>query len=213
MNILLHICCGPCSVYPVKVLRQQGYRITGRFYNPNIHPYKEFKKRLNTLEKYARDIELPLIIEREYGLTEFLRNVVFNEQQRCKFCYEIRLEDCAKMAAEKGFPAFSSTLFYSKYQNHQLMRSVAERMAAKYGVEFVYHDFREGWQEGIDISIKEEMYRQPYCGCIYSEQERYDKSLRKKKRTQSLSNQDFLQKGAVAVNSRAEEREPELSVC
>ncbi len=213
MNILLHICCGPCSVYPVRVLRQQGYRITGRFYNPNIHPYKEFKKRLNTLEKYARDIELPLFIEREYGLTEFLRNVVFNEQQRCKFCYETRLEDCAKMAAEKGFPAFSSTLFYSKYQNHQLMRSVAERMAAKYGVEFVYHDFREGWQEGIDISIKEEMYRQPYCGCIYSEQERYDKSLRKKRRTQSLNNQDFLQKDAVAVNRRVEEREPELSVC
>ncbi len=213
MNILLHICCGPCSVYPVKVLREQGYGITGRFYNPNIHPYKEFKKRLNTLEKYARDIELPLFIEREYGLTEFLRNVVFAEQQRCKVCYEIRLEDCAKMAAEKGFPAFSSTLFYSKYQNHQLMRSVAERMAAKYGVEFVYHDFREGWQEGIDISIKEEMYRQPYCGCIYSEQERYDKSLRKKKRIQSLNNQDFLQKSAVVANSRVEERGPELSVC
>ncbi len=182
MKILLHVCCGPCSAYPVKYLRSNGYSVTGRFYNPNIHPYKEFKRRLNTLEEYARSITLPLIIHREYGLTEFLRSVVFEEKKRCKFCYETRLEDCARVAAEEGFPLFSSTLFYSKYQNHELMRSIAEKMAKKYGVEFFYHDFREGWQEGIDISIEEEMYRQPYCGCIYSEQERYDKSLRKRKK-------------------------------
>ncbi len=182
MNILLHICCGPCSTYPVKLLRSEGFSISGRFYNPNIHPYKEFKKRLNTLEKYASDIELPLSVEKEYGLTDFVRKVVYSEKKRCKFCYEMRFEDCARAAAEQGLPAFTSTLFYSKYQNHELMMAIARDMAHKYNVEFVYYDFREGWQEGIDISIQEEMYRQPYCGCIYSEQERYDKSLRKKKK-------------------------------
>ncbi len=193
MKLLLHICCGPCSIYPVKVLRERGYDLTGRWYNPNIHPWKEFRRRLDTLETYAEKISLPLIVERDYGLTEYLRKVVFHENARCAVCYEMRLEDTARLAAELGFPAFTTTLFYSKYQNHTLMKNIGNKMAAKYGVEMLYEDFSVGWQEGIDRSIEEEMYRQPYCGCIYSEQERYDnrwKKRRKKefKRQQGLKN-------------------------
>ncbi len=181
MKILLHICCGPCSIYPVNLLRKKRYDVTGFFYNPNIHPYKEFENRLETLEKYAKEIDLPLIVDENYGLTPFLRKIVFKEQVRCRFCYEMRLEECAKMAVKKGFSGFSSTLFYSKYQNHILMKNIAEKISKKHNISFVYYDFRKGWQEGINISKEKNMYRQPYCGCIYSEQERYDKSLRKKK--------------------------------
>lgn len=180
MKVLLHTCCGPCTIYPLKILREKGHDVTGRFYNPNIHPYKEFTKRLQTLEEYADQVALPLLTEKTYGLKNFLRKVVFHEQGRCQFCYRMRLEDCARTAVLHGFSAFSSTLFYSKYQNHQQMKEIAEELAEKYQIEFMYHDFREGWQEGIDISVEKKLYRQPYCGCIYSEQERYDKSMRKR---------------------------------
>ena len=179
MKVLLHTCCGPCSIYPIKILRNKGYDVTGYFYNPNIHPYKEFKKRLNTLENYAKEIDIPLITNDTYGLKYFLRNVVFKEDKRCIFCYTSRLESCVNVAKKSGFNAFTSTLFYSKYQNHQLMIKIAEQIAEKYDVQFIYEDFRKGWQEGIDLSLKVNMYRQPYCGCIYSEQERYDKTLKK----------------------------------
>jgi len=179
-TVLLHVCCGPCSIYPVSVLREQGFEITGHFYNPNIHPYKEFKRRLATLKTYAAHEKLPLIVDNNYGLTGFLQKVVFNEQRRCSICYDSRLETIARTAAEKDFDSFSTTLLYSKYQNHKLIINTAEKYAEKYGVSFTYQDFRVGWQEGIDKSVEEGMYRQPYCGCIYSEQERYDKSLRNK---------------------------------
>ncbi len=181
MNILLHSCCGPCTIYPLSVLREHGYDVTGHFFNPNIHPYKEFKRRLNALKDLAKVEKLPLIVEDKYGLKEFIRNVAYNEEQRCIICYRSRLEESVKIAVNNGFSAFSTTLLYSKYQNHKLLRSLCQNYCDQAGIEFVYFDFREGWQKGIDASIEMELYRQPYCGCIYSEQERYDKSLRKKK--------------------------------
>ncbi len=180
MKLLLHICCGPCSIYPVKILRRRGYELTGHWYNPNIHPYREYRKRLTTLEEYAEKIELPLFVHRDYEVKDFLRKVVFREQSRCVECYRMRLEATAKKAAQEGFAAFSSTLFYSKYQNHDLLRSVGEKAAEKYGVSFLYEDFSVGWEEGITESIEEGMYRQTWCGCIYSEQERYDNRWKKR---------------------------------
>ena len=181
MKLLLHVCCGPCTIYPLKYLRREGFEPTGHFYNPNIHPYKEFSKRLATLEAYAKQSRLPLIVEKKYGLTEFIRNVVFKEKDRCSYCYSSRLEETARLAKERGFEIFSTTLLYSRYQNHQVIQSLGESLAKKYSLGFLYHDFREGWQAGIEASKDQNMYRQPYCGCIYSEQERYDKSLRKKR--------------------------------
>lgn len=181
MKILLHSCCGPCTIYPLEVLKSQNHHVTVYFNNPNIHPYKEFKRRLNTLKDFAKAENLPLIAIDKYGLTEFLQQVVFKESARCPICYEMRLEKTAEYASENSFEAFSTTLLYSRYQNHQLIKRCCEKLAAKYSLSFVYEDFRIGWQQGIDQSIEKEMYRQPYCGCIYSEQERYDKSLRKKK--------------------------------
>ncbi len=182
MNILLHVCCGPCAVYPLEFLRQHGHEVTGYFYNPNIHPYREFKRRIKTLAEFSEQKKFKVTIDRNYGLTEYLRRVVFNENKRCSICYDMRLEPTAILAAEQGADAFSSTLLYSKYQNHQLLIDKCNKLADQYGVQFFYRDFREGWQQGIDGSIAMELYRQPYCGCIYSEQERYDKKLRKKMR-------------------------------
>lgn len=180
MNILLHVCCGPCTTYPLKMLRQANAKVTGYFFNPNIHPFKEFRRRLSTLNDYAMDVQLPLIVDQHYGLTEFVRKVAFHEKERCRICYSWRLEKTVSEARERGFDSFSTTLLYSRYQNHSQLVSFCEKLSCEYDIPFYYQDFRQGWQEGIEVSKELEMYRQPYCGCIYSEQERYDKSLRKK---------------------------------
>lgn len=180
MNILLHICCGPCTTFPLKVLAEKGHSVHGFFHNPNIHPFREFKNRLGGVEELCRQTGLEVEFDREYGLKEYLRKVVFNERERCRICYAMRLETAAKKAAEIGADAFSTTLLYSRYQKHAQIRECGEIAAETSGVPFYYHDFREGWQEGIDMAIDRGLYRQAYCGCIYSEQERYDKKLRKK---------------------------------
>lgn len=154
--------------------------VTGHFFNPNIHPFKEFKHRLTTLKDYAFQKKLPLVLDTHYGLTEFVRKVAFHEAERCDICYHMRLEKTVSVAKEMSFDAFSTTLLYSRYQRHTQLISLCEELSIKHGISFYYEDFRVGWQQGIDISKELEMYRQPYCGCIYSEQERYDKSLRKK---------------------------------
>jgi epoxyqueuosine reductase len=180
MKILLHICCGPCAIYPLTVLKKEGAEVTGHFFNPNIHPFKEFRTRLTTLQNYANDIKLPLIVDAKYGLTDFIRQVAFHEAERCDICYLMRLEKTVALAKQMGFDAFSTTLLYSKYQRHPYLISLCNSLAQKHDILFYYQDFREGWTFGVDASKELEMYRQAYCGCIYSEQERYDKSLRKK---------------------------------
>ena len=185
MNLLLHMCCGPCSCYPVKVLRGQGIEPTGYFFNPNIHPYKEWDMRLKAAEEFAARSEMKIITDKHYMLRDFLRRALAAEQVengRCRMCYTWRLEETARYAAENGFDAFTSTLFYSIYQQHELMKETAEHFAKVYGVKFHYEDFRPGWQEGIDMSMEMGLYRQPYCGCIFSEEERYSRELRKAKK-------------------------------
>ena len=179
MRLLLHTCCGPCLIYPEAVLRTEGMAVTAYFHNPNIHPYREFTARLGACREYLEAVGLPHFLDREYGLAGFLRQVVFRERERCASCYAMRLEKTAALAAREGYDGFSTTLLYSRYQNHQLIRSTGEELAARFGLDFVYRDFREGWQEGIDRAKELGMYRQAYCGCIYSEQERYDKRLKK----------------------------------
>ena len=182
MNLLLHMCCGPCSCYPVKVLREQGIEPTGYFFNPNIHPYKEWDMRLKAAEEFAARSEMKIITDKHYMLRDFLRRALAAEQVengRCRMCYTWRLEETARYAAGNGFDAFTSTLFYSIYQQHELMKETAEHFAKVYGVKFHYEDFRPGWQEGIDMSMEMGLYRQPYCGCIFSEEERYSRELRK----------------------------------
>jgi len=178
MKMLLHICCGPCSIYPVQYLREKGMDIHGYFYNPNIHPYTEFSRRKETLEKYAGDIGLNVIFNNEYQLEEFLQGVVHREAKRCQYCYFLRLDQAARVAKKGGFDSYSTTLLVSPYQKHDLIKEIGETIGDKYGVPFYYADFRSGYREGANRSRELGMYRQQYCGCIYSEKERYCRDSR-----------------------------------
>ncbi len=178
MRLLVHICCGPCAIYPMNCLLASDHDVSGFFFNPNIHPFQEFRRRLETVQLLAQLQNWPLVAEEKYGLTEYLRKVVFDEESRCRHCYDMRLERTAKETVASGCDAFTTTLLYSKYQKHELIRERAAFWAAQYNTSFYYQDFRTGWQQGIDESIRLNLYRQPYCGCIYSEQERYDRTAR-----------------------------------
>lgn len=175
MKILLHTCCGPCAIYPVDRLRKDGHEVMGFFFRHNIHPYTECLKRQQTLETYADQIDLKVIYQEGYDLEGFLQKMIFRENSRCPACYHERLIATARLAQKSRFDAFSTTLLYSKFQNHDLIRSIGESMANSIGIPFLYEDFRIGWKEGIQQSKALNMYRQQYCGCIYSEKERYFK--------------------------------------
>ena len=174
MKLLMHICCGPCTIYPLKELRTSGHEVVGAFYNPNIHPYKEYQARLQSVRDFVRDHKMPAVFLNEYPLEQTLELL---SRERCPGCYRIRLEETARQAKAQGFQAFSSTLLYSIYQKHDLIRELGTEIGKKQGVEFFYRDFRTGWEEGRRISMEEDLYRQKYCGCIFSERDRYQKTV------------------------------------
>ena len=173
MKTLLHICCAPCANQCVDVLRTDGLEVSGFWYNPNIHPFTEYRSRRNCLREYAGSIELPLIEKNDYGLRPFVRTVAEDIDHRCVKCYEMRLFETARQAKELGFDSFTSSLFISPYQNHELMREVAQRAAFEYDVEFLYRDFRPYFKAGQEKARELGFYMQKYCGCVFSEEERY----------------------------------------
>lgn len=173
---LLHICCAPCSVRCIETLRDEGIEPVGFWYNPNIHPYTEYRARKETLIAYAADINLKLIVNNTYALRPFIRAVYPHFDRRCETCYRLRLDETAKTAAEQGLDNFSTTLLISPYQNHDLIIKVAEEAAAAHGVRFLYRDFRPYFREGQDSAREKGFYMQKYCGCVFSEEERYRKN-------------------------------------
>lgn len=180
MKLLLHTCCAPCSIYCIKSLREKGIEPTLYWYNPNIHPYTEYRERKETFEKYSKEIKIETTIEDEYGLREFTKKVSNDIENRCLYCYKLRLEKTARNAKEKGFTVFSTTLLVSPYQNHEKIKEICESLAKEYGIEFYYEDFRQGFREGQNLARDLNLYMQKYCGCIYSEEDRYLKSKQKR---------------------------------
>ena len=178
MNTLLHICCAPCANQCIELLKSEGIETTGFWYNPNIHPFTEDRARRNCLREYAPTIGLPLLEQNDYALRPFVRAVAEDIDHRCGKCYEMRLFETAKQAAEGGFDSFTSSLFISPYQNHELMRETAERAASEYGVTFLYRDFRPYFKAGQEYAREHGFYMQKYCGCVFSEEERYLKSTK-----------------------------------
>lgn len=178
-KMLLHICCAPCLVAPLKHLREENkFEIFGFWFNHNIHPFTEYHKRKVSLYNYAKKENLRMIWKDEYRLDEFLQKSAFRESSRCYHCYYDRLNYAAIIAKKGGFDYFSSTLLYSKFQKHDLLIQIGEDVAKKNGVKFYYDDFRKYWKEGIELSKADsDMYRQQYCGCIYSERDRYETQL------------------------------------
>lgn len=173
MRILLHICCGPCALYPLRTLRDAGHDVTGFFYNHNIHPYQEYARRRDAAVQMADQEALPLIMQDDYDLEGFLGNVAAEPEKRCSYCYASRLRTTAEVAKAGDFEAFTASLLYSRYQRHDEIKILGEQIGRKSDIKFYYDDFRPGWQEGIRLSKEAELYRQQYCGCIYSEKERY----------------------------------------
>ena len=179
MKLLLHTCCAPCSVYCVESLRGEGIEPVSFWYNPNIHPYQEYKARRDPLKDYAAAIDLALILREDYGLRPFVRAVAGDIDHRCAYCYAVRMEETARYAAEHGFTHISTTLLVSPYQNHEGIVAAAERFAGAYGVTFLYRDFRPGFREGQAKARALGLYMQKYCGCIFSEEDRYQKQIRR----------------------------------
>lgn len=178
MQTLLHICCAPCSNMCIDTLRGEGIEPVGFWYNPNIHPFTEYRARRNCLREYAGTIDLPLIERNDYGLRPFVRAVAEDIPGRCVTCYTMRFDAAAAQAAELGFDSFTSSLFISPYQKHELMRECAERAAFEHGVKFLYRDFRPFFREGQERARALGFYMQKYCGCVFSEEERYLKPSR-----------------------------------
>jgi predicted adenine nucleotide alpha hydrolase (AANH) superfamily ATPase len=150
--------------------------VFGYFFNPNIHPYTEFMKRLEYVEIHNRRAGIDYFADGEYNLRRFVKTALNAEEKdssRCRACYGLRLNAAAKFAAQSGFSVFTTTLLYSRRQDHNAVISIGEESAALNGIDFYYEDFRAGWQEGIKRSKELDMYRQNYCGCIFSEEERY----------------------------------------
>lgn len=154
-------------------MRSQGLEVMGYFYRHNIHPFTECMKREETLKEFAEQEDLKMVWQKGYELEKFLQAVAFREKNRCTYCYHARLKAAALVAKKGKFDAFSSTLLYSKFQNHGAIVETGQALARQYGLKFFYQDFREGWKEGIETSKARKMYRQGYCGCIYSEKDRY----------------------------------------
>jgi len=135
----------------------------------------EHKRRLEAMQQLSEITNLPLMVSEGYDIIEFMRSIAKHEAERCPICYGMRLEQTAKIAKENAFNAFTTTLLISPYQNHDQIAEIARDVANNAGVDFYYEDFRPGFREGHRISKKMGLYHQPYCGCVYSEWERYAK--------------------------------------
>ncbi len=181
MKLLLHICCGPCAAPIAHQLLDERVDLTGLFYNPNVHPSMEHFYRRQAAYLAARCSGYPMVDMPGYEYREFIRAIVGHEEpeERCPTCYRMRLERAADVARDGGFDAFTTTLLVSPHQRHETIRQVAEAVADEKDVPFMYRDFRDLWQQTYELSRKMELYRQKYCGCIYSEEERFrDKTSR-----------------------------------
>jgi predicted adenine nucleotide alpha hydrolase (AANH) superfamily ATPase len=172
MRILLHLCCAPCSTYTLKSFREEGHNLLGLFYNPNIHPFSEYLMRRRAMEEYSQPAGVPVIFPPEDEMESFFRQVASREQDRCRICYQMRLGRAAEAALAEHCHAFSTTLLISPYQKHELLREVGLEVASKTGVPFYYRDLRPGWKWSREQARQLGLYRQTYCGCLYSEKER-----------------------------------------
>jgi len=176
MNILLHICCAPCAIFPAEELRREGHKLAGFFYNPNIHPYAEYIRRRGQVERYAVDAGLN-VISSDYDIENYFQHIVYNEdfKNRCPVCWRLRMESSAAFAKENGFDAFTTTLLGSPYQDHDMIKEICQDIAKRLGLKFYYKDFRTGFKEAHDRAKSKGIYCQNYCGCIFSEVERAQK--------------------------------------
>lgn len=170
-RMLLHACCGPCSLEPTRIFAQEGIDFSIHYANSNIFPPEEYEHRLSTLREHVcepQDIEL---IEGDYDPDTWEREVAIygtDREARCRACYRLRFEETACEAKERGFDTISTTLTISPYQLTDVILEELEAAATRHGLDADTRDFRERYQEATRISREKGMYRQNYCGCRFS---------------------------------------------
>ena len=171
-DLLLHVCCGPCAEWPVRSLQDEGYSLTAFFSNPNIHPQFEHTRRRDNAAALMKMRGIPFLEDDSY-MEEIWLAKTWERQysSRCEMCYDIRMKNVALEAKRLGFRSFSTTLLVSPYQNHEAIIAHARKASAQTGVEFVYRDFRPGFRDGQNMAREDGLYRQKYCGCIFSLEE------------------------------------------
>ncbi len=173
MKLLMHICCSNCSIYPLEIFLYKGIDVQGLWYNPNIHPFTEYTNRLDSLIKLQKIWNLDIEYIDDYPLNDFLKSIVSREGKRCEICYLIRLEKSAETAKKMKLDGFTTSLLASPYQKFDMILKIGQDIGKKHGIQFYYDDLRNGWNISKGLSIEFGLYRQKYCGCIYSEMERY----------------------------------------
>ena len=168
--LLLHACCGPCSLEPVRLLREEGFEPTICWVNPNIQPEEEYNHRLTTLQDWAAQEGIPVLVgpcDRqmwEKGCSPLARD----RMKRCRVCYSIRLDGACRVAVEHGFKYIATTLAVSPYQLLDICNAQLERLAKKYDLIAVPRDFTQYYPQATKRSRELGMYRQNYCGCRFS---------------------------------------------
>lgn len=180
-NVLLHCCCAPCSLSCIDPLRAEGMEPVAFWYNPNIHPFKEYEARRDTLIEFGPTINMKVIVQEDYGLRNFVRHVAHDIDHRCTYCYTHRMEETVRYAAEHGYSYFTSTLLASPYQQFDKICEVADQFAKQYGVTFLKRDFRPNFRTGNQKARELGFYMQKYCGCVFSEEDRYIKKINRDK--------------------------------
>lgn len=175
----MHICCSNCSLFPLQHFLLLGIDIRGMWFNPNIHPYTEYKNRLDSLLRLQKTWALDIEYFDDYALDDFLKAVVGQGPERCELCYAIRLEKTAETAKKMGLDGFTTSLLASPYQKFDMIIKTGKALGKRHGIEFIAEDLRQGWGVSRGLSLELGLYRQKYCGCIYSEMERYAKKRKK----------------------------------
>ncbi len=176
-SVLVHCCCAHCAAYTVGHWREQGYEVSALWYNPNIHPYTEHQHRLEAMQSLAQETNLPLIITDGYDMIEYFRQVVGHESDRCRHCFRLRLSNTAITARQMKFNAYTTTLLISPHQKHDLLREIGDELAREKGIEFLYADLRKRYSDSRHLTKPLNLHRQQYCGCVYSEWERFTNTM------------------------------------
>ena len=172
-SVLVHSCCAHCAAYTVDFWQQQGYEVSALWYNPNIHPYQEHQQRQGAMQSLAQEMNLRLIMVEGYDIIDYFRQVVGHESQRCQYCFRLRLLKTIETAQEMGFDAFTTTLLISPHQKHDLLQEIGNDLAKERDIDFLYADLRKHYSDSRRTTKPLNLYRQQYCGCVYSEWERY----------------------------------------
>lgn len=181
MKLLMHICCANCALPPLKHFDVRGIGVRGLWFNPNIHPEDEYRKRLESVTRLERLRDLRIEYVTGYGIREFMAAVAAHPGIRCEACYRMRLEETARMARKMGLDGFTTSLLASPYQKFDLIVSIGQLIEKRHSVPFYREDLRPGWREGVRLSRQLGLYRQYYCGCVFSKEERDEERARKRR--------------------------------